>query len=86
MEAADPNHPKALPRAYAAWRCRTLTGAIVATAVGLVVHGPTGEIRYDFGGEWPSPWLLLGLVALVVGAFGPGLVGACCQRTGQNRA
>jgi hypothetical protein len=77
VEAADPSHPKALPRAYAAWRSRTLAAAIVATAVGLVLHGPMGEIRYAFGGEWPSPWLLLGLVALVVGAFGPGLVGAC---------
>ena len=77
MRAADASHPDALPRAYAAWRCRTLAGAIVATAVGLVVQGPTGEFRADFGGEWPSPWLLLGLVALVVGFFGPGLVGAC---------
>jgi hypothetical protein len=75
VEATDPSHPDALPRTYAAWRCRTLAGAIVATAVGLVVHGPTGEVRYE-AGEWPSPWLVLGLVALVVGAFGPGLVGA----------
>jgi hypothetical protein len=45
VEAADPSHPNALPRVYAAWRCRTLAGAIVATAVGLVVHGPMGEIR-----------------------------------------
>ena len=70
MESADPSDPKALSRVYAAWRCRTLAGAIVATAVGLVVHGPMGEVRFDFGGEWLSPWLLLGLVALVVGAFG----------------
>jgi hypothetical protein len=54
-----------------------LAGAILATAVGLVLHGPTGEFRVDWGGEWPSPWLLLGLAALLVGAFGPGLVGAC---------
>ena len=76
MKAADACHPDALPRVYAAWRCRTLAGAIVATAVGLVVQGPTGEFRADFGGEWPSPWLLLGLVAVVVGSFGPGMVGA----------
>jgi hypothetical protein len=76
VEVADPNHAEALARAYAAWRCRTLAGAIIATVVGLVTHGPTGEFRVDFGGEWPSPWLLLGLVAVVVGAFGPGLVGA----------
>jgi hypothetical protein len=31
----------------------------------------------DFEGEWPSPWLLLGLLAVVVFSFGPGLVGAC---------
>jgi hypothetical protein len=77
VEAADPSHPEALPRAHAAWRCRALAGVIVATAVGLVLHGPQGEIRYDFGGEWPSAWLLLGLVALAVAAFGPGLAGAC---------
>jgi hypothetical protein len=72
---ADASHPDALPRAYAAWRCRTLAGALLATALGLVVHGPTAEVRYDSGEEWPSPWLVLGLVALVVGAFGPALVG-----------
>jgi hypothetical protein len=77
VAAAEPSHPEALPRAYAAWRCRALAGAIVATAVGLVLHGPSGEFRYETGGEWPSPWLVLGLVALVVGAFGPGPVGAC---------
>ena len=76
MKAADASHPDALPRAYAAWRCRTLAGATIATAVGLVVQGPTGEFRADFAGEWPSPWLLLGLVAVVVGSFGPGMVGA----------
>jgi hypothetical protein len=75
VKPADPSHPDALPRAYAAWRCRTLAGALLATALGLVVHGPTAEFRYDFGGEWPSFWLVLGLVALVVGAFGPALVG-----------
>jgi hypothetical protein len=76
VEAPDPSAAEALARAYAAWRWRTLAGAILATALGMVLHGPTGEIRVDFGGEWPSPWLLLGLAALVVGAFGPGLVGA----------
>jgi hypothetical protein len=75
VEAADPTYPDAIPQAYAAWRCRTLAGAIVATAVGIVVHGPTGEIRFETGGEWPSLWVLLGLAALVVGGFGPGLVG-----------
>jgi hypothetical protein len=77
VQAPDPSHPSALPRAYAAWRCQALAGAIVATAVGLVLHGPTGEFRVDFDGEWPSVWLLLGVAALAVGAFGPGLGGAC---------
>src|SRR5262245_21530201 len=54
-----------------------LVGAIVATAVGLAIHGPAGEVHADFGEELPSPWMLLGMVALLVGAFGPGLVGAC---------
>jgi hypothetical protein len=76
VEAPDSSHADALPRAYAAWRCRTLVAAIVATAVGFVVHGPAGEVHINLEGEWPSPWLLLGLAALVVGAFGPGLVGA----------
>jgi hypothetical protein len=76
VETANPGPAAALRQAYAAWRCRTLVAAIVATAVGLVAHGPTGELRVDLGGEWPSPWLLLGLAALVVGAFGPGLAGA----------
>jgi hypothetical protein len=75
--ADDPGRPEALPRLYAAWRRRTLTGVIVATAVGLLVHGPTGELRFEFEGARPSPWLLVGLVALVVGAFGPGLMGTC---------
>ena len=57
MGAADSSHPEALPRAYAAWRCRTLAGAVVATALGIALHGPMGEIRLDFGDEWPSPWL-----------------------------
>jgi hypothetical protein len=77
VRAADPSHPEVLPRAYAAWRCRTLVAAVVATAVGLAVHGPTAELRFDFGVEAPSPWLVVGLVALAVGAFGPGLLGAC---------
>jgi hypothetical protein len=76
VEAADTSDPQALCRAYAAWRGLTLAGAIVATAVGLVVHGPMGEVRFDFEGERPPPWLLFKLVVLVVGAFGPGLVGA----------
>src|SRR5262249_24728062 len=79
VEAADPSPAEALARAYAAWRCRALAGAIVANLVGIVVHGPTGEFRLDFGGEWPSPWLLLGLAALVVGAFVPGLAGSCLR-------
>lgn len=76
MADADSSSPQALPQAYAAWRCRTLAGALIATAVGLAVQGPMGEIRIDFEGEWPSPWLLLGLAAVVVGAVGPGVVGA----------
>jgi hypothetical protein len=87
VQAADPSHPEALPQAYAAWRCKVLVGAIVATAVGLVLHGPQGEVQYEFGGEWPSPWLLLGLAALVVGAFGPGLVGVrvCVGKLAKSR-
>jgi hypothetical protein len=77
VEATDPSRPEALPRVYAAWRRRTLAGVLFATAVGVVVHGPMGEVRYEFEGGRPSPWLWLGLAALVVGAFGPGLVGAC---------
>ncbi|HMF19140.1 MAG TPA: hypothetical protein VKE98_18165 [Gemmataceae bacterium] len=76
MEAADPSHPSALPRAYAAWRCRMLTGVIVATALGLLLHGPTGEVRAEFD-EWPSPWLLIGVLALAVCFYAPGLVGTC---------
>ncbi len=75
MEPIDPSSPDALPRAYALWRRRTLAGALVATAVGLVVHGPVGELRIDLEGGWPSPWTLIGLLALLVGAFGPGLAG-----------
>jgi hypothetical protein len=52
-----------------------LVGAIVATAVGIGLHGVPGEFRVEFE-EWPSLWLLLGLVALVICAFGPGLGGA----------
>jgi hypothetical protein len=73
--ADDPSRPEALPWLYAAWRRRTLVGVIVATAVGLLVHGPTGELRFEFEGARPSPCLLVGLVALAVGAFGPGLAG-----------
>jgi hypothetical protein len=51
-----------------------LAGAIVATAGGLVLHGWPGEIR---GWGEATPWLLLGMVALAIGGFGPPLVGAC---------
>jgi hypothetical protein len=77
VDAADPSRPEALLRAYAAWRCRALAGFILATAVGLVLHGPQGEFRVELGEEVPSVWLVLGLAALAVGAFGPGLAGAC---------
>jgi len=77
VQAADPNQAEALARTYAAWRCRALVGALVASAVGLVLQGPQGELRFDFEGGWPSFWMLLGLAALVVGFFGPGLVGTC---------
>ena len=77
MKTAEPSHPDVLPNAYAAWRCRMLVGAIIATAVGLVLHGPTGEIRYDSGADPPSTWVVVGLVALTVGALGPGLMGIC---------
>jgi hypothetical protein len=75
VEAAAPKHPEDLPLIYAAWRRRTLIGAIVASAVGQLTHGPMGEIRYVTDGEQPSAWLLLGLAALVAAAFGPALVG-----------
>jgi hypothetical protein len=77
VDAVDASNPEALPQVYSRWRCRTLSGVIVATAVALVMHGPRGEIRFEFEGEWPSPWVLLGLVALLVGALGPGLAGTC---------
>jgi hypothetical protein len=76
VETADPGLAEALPRVYAAWRCRTLAGVIVATVMGMVAHGPTGEFRLLLDEGWPSPWLLLGIVALVVAAFGPVLVGS----------
>jgi len=76
VAAAEPSNGDALSGAYAAWRRRTLVAAILATALGLVLHGPTGEVRFVVEGEWPSPWLVLGLLAVVVGSFGPGLVGA----------
>ncbi len=75
MEAADPSRPDALPRAYAAWRCRALAGVILAIAAGIVLHGPQGEFRVEFE-EAPSVWLLLGVAALAVGVFAPGLVGS----------
>ena len=77
VKTAEPSHPEALPRAYAAWRCRMLVGAIIATVVGLVLHGPTVEIRYDSGPDQPSHWLVFGLAALMAGALGPGLLGIC---------
>lgn len=76
MESDDLQSPEALPQTYAAWRCRMLVGAIVATAVGYVLHGPTGEIRF-VADEPPSLWLLLGLGGLVAAALGPGLAGTC---------
>lgn len=75
MEAVDPDHPEALPQLYAAWRRRTLVGVVIATIIGLAAHGPTGEFRFDLEGERASPWLLLGLAAVAIGAFGPGLAG-----------
>lgn len=77
MKSADLSNPESLPRAYAAWRCQTLVAAVLATAVGLAVHGPMAEIRYDSGDEPVSPWLLACLAAVAVCAFGPGLVGSC---------
>ena len=77
MNADGPGGPEDLPLAYAAWRRRMLLGAIVATAVGLAIHGASAEIHADYGEATPSPWVLLGLAALVVGGFGPGVAGAC---------
>lgn len=78
MEAADTSRPEDVPRIYASWRRRTLVGAIVASAVGLGLHGPTGEVRFDFGGERPPIGMLIGVAALVIGVVGPGLAGTCC--------
>jgi hypothetical protein len=54
-----------------------LAGAIAATAVGIGLHGVPAEVRIDFEGQWPSHWMVLGLTAVVAGAFGPALAGAC---------
>ena len=77
MEAPAVSQAEAFPRAYAAWHGRMLAGAIIATAVGMSLHGVPGELRFDLEGDWPSIWVLLGLAALVICAFGPGLAGAC---------
>lgn len=53
-----------------------LAAALVATALGVVAHGTTAEIRLDFGGERPSPWLIVVLVLFTVGALAPGVIGA----------
>lgn len=77
VQTAALSNPEALPQVYAAWRCRMLVAAVTATAVGLVVHGPTSEVRYDAGGAATSFWLLVGLLALLLCAIGPGLIGGC---------
>jgi len=71
-----PHHPDTLPTEYARWRRRTLAASLIATAVGFAVHGTAAELRVELGEARPSPWMVLGLVALLVGSFGPGLVGA----------
>lgn len=79
MPAPAPPTPDAVAQAYAAWRRRTLAAALVATAVAFAAHGPVAEVRVEYGdgAESPSPWLVLGLAAVVAGAFGPGLAGGC---------
>lgn len=77
MAAADPSDLAALPRAYAAWRWRFLAGAMLATVVGLAAQGPSGEVRLEFGEDWPPLGLLLGAAAVVVCYFGPVLAGTC---------
>jgi len=54
-----------------------LLGVLLATAIGFATHGPTVEIRFEYGEERPSPWIVVGEVALLLCAVGPGLVGAC---------
>jgi hypothetical protein len=41
----------------------------------MYVQGPGFELHWEFGDETPSPWLVLGLVAVVIGALGPGVLG-----------
>ncbi|MBA4187789.1 MAG: hypothetical protein C0467_07195 [Planctomycetaceae bacterium] len=74
--------PDALPGAYAAWRHRTLAAALIATAVGFVVHGSTAELHVQFEDEQPSTWLVIGLLLVLIGTFSPGLVGACLALAG----
>ena len=71
MDAAD-----ALPLKYAAWRRRTLAAALVASVVENVGHGSAVEVRLDFGDEWPSTGVVIGLAAVAVFSLAPGLVGA----------
>ncbi len=73
MPPAADDRPDDLPRAYAAWRRRMLWGAVAAAAVGVATHGAAVNFHVDFGGERPSPWLVLGVAALAVGYLGPGL-------------
>jgi hypothetical protein len=54
-----------------------LVGAILATIVGVGLHGSPAEVRINLEGEWPSTWPLLGLAAIVVCTFGPALAGTC---------
>jgi len=42
----------------------------------MMVQGPGFELHWEFGDESPSPWLVLGLAGVVIGALGPGLAGA----------
>jgi hypothetical protein len=72
-----PSRPEAFPRAYAGWHRRMLVGAIVATALGNVLHGSSTEIHIDLEGEQPAALLVLGLVGLVIAAVAPALVGSC---------
>ena len=76
VNAAHEIPPEALPRMYASWRRRMLVLALLATVVGLITHGPTGEVRYETSDDEPLPTgIVLGLVAVAICAVGPGIAG-----------
>lgn len=68
--------PDALPLKYAAWRRRTLAAALVASVVENVGHGSAVEVRLDFGDEWPSTGVVVGLATVALCSLAPGILGA----------